>query len=336
MRNLSQLPKCHLHLHFVGSMRGRTLIELCRQKNIKLPYQLLKSSKVMLDPSQRGWHKFQELYEIARSCIDHPQEIQRILFEAVEDDQLEGSRRLEIQVDPTTYVKLFDNSYEKCVEFILEQLQAASAKFGVEVGLIIAASRLHGGEHALKLAELAAKYADQGVIGFGLSNDERVGSTSDFVPAFDVARQAGLILVPHGGEILGPNSLKDIIEKLHPQRIGHGVSAVGDPQLLREIVAQNITLEFSPVSNLHLGVVNLYKDFPLHKFLDAGVRCCLNADDPLLFEHRLLYQYVVAREYMRAVDSDLAQLAKYSIIGSTASHESKRRWLKEVDQWQTV
>jgi adenosine deaminase len=335
MRDIKKLPKAHLHLHFIGSMRGPTLIELCREKSIELPHELLFSSKVMLAPSAQGWDKFQKLYEIARSCITSPREVERIIFEAVEDDRNEGSRRLEIQLDPTSYGPIFDGSLEKCVEFVLEQLQKAGQKYDLETGLTIATSRLNGGDHARKLAQIALRYRDAGVIGFGLSNDERIGQTSDFVDAFNLIQGQGLIAVPHGGEILGPNSLHDIIDLLNPQRIGHGVTSISDPQLIERIIERNITLELCPVSNRHLGVVNLYKDFPLRQFLDAGVRCTLNADNPLLFERRLNSQFEVARKYMHASDSDLAVLARNSVEGSTASPASKTRWLEEIQQWES-
>jgi adenosine deaminase len=336
MRDINRLPKAHLHLHFIGSMRGSTLLEFCQEKSIQLPHELLYSSKVMLEQSARGWHQFQTLYEIARSCVDSPQEIQRIIFEAVEDDRNEGSRRLEIQLDPSSFSPIFDDSLEQCVEFVLDQLQAAGQKYQIETGLIIATSRLRGESHALKLARIAIQYRDAGIVGFGLSNDERMGQTSEFVPAFNLIHDQGLIAVPHGGEILGPNSLHDIINLLNPQRIGHGVTALLDPQLIERIVEQSITLEFSPVSNRHLGVVNLYKDFPLRQFLDLGVRCTLNADDPLLFERRLNYQFEIARKYMGATDSDLALLARNSVLGSTASQTSQTRWLKEIEQWESI
>src|SRR5699024_10409691 len=145
------------------------------------------------------------------------------------------------------------------------------------------------------------------VIGFGLSNDERRGDTAEFGPAFRIAREAGLLSVPHGGELLGPAHVRDVVEHLGPHRLGHGVRAAEEPALLEQVVQAGIGLEIVPASNASLGVVEQPGDVPLRQLVAAGARIALGADDPLLFGSRLVDQYATARAIGFA-DAELAAL----------------------------
>ena len=130
-------------------------------------------------------------------------------------------------------------------------------------------------------------------MGFGLSNDERRGSTADFAPAFRIAERAGLLLVPHGGELRGPEHIRLCLDALGAQRLGHGVRTAEDPALLERVVDAGVVLEVCPVSNVALGVYSDLTSVPLPTLLDAGAQVALGADDPLLFGSRLAGQYAL-------------------------------------------
>src|SRR5699024_10352532 len=292
-RDLALLPKAHLHLHFTGSMRPATLVELAREQGRRLPPSLRSAATIpdslRLPATQRGWFRFQHLYDAARAVVDSEAIMRRIVREAAEDDAAEGSGRLELQVDPTSYAK-FVGGITPALEIILDEAAAASAATGVEVAIIVAASRIRHPLEARTLARLAARHAGQ-VIGFGLSNDERRGTTAEFGPAFAIEARAGLALTPHGGELLGPGHLADVVDHLRPDRIGHGVRSAEDPALLERIVAAGVSLEVCPASNVSLGVYDEPGGVPLPQLLAAGTRIALGADDPLLFGSRLVDQY---------------------------------------------
>jgi adenosine deaminase len=171
------------------------------------------------------------------------------------------------------------------------------------------------------------------VIGFGLSNDERRGSTSEFAAAFRIARRAGLASVPHGGELLGPAHVREVVSTLAPDRLGHGVRAGEDPVLLDQLVSAGIALEVCPASNVGLGVYHDASAVPLPALVDAGARIALGADDPLLFGSRLLDQYVAARTVHGFDDARIADLARGSILASRASAGTKAALLADVDAW---
>lgn len=329
-RDLRDLPKAHLHLHFTGSMRPATLQELAGERGMRLPRSLTDDIALQVEPTRRGWFRFQRQYDTARAVVDSEQAMRRLLHEAVEDDAAEGSGRLELQVDPTSYAP-FVGGITPAVEIVLDQAERSEAATGVSVGIVIAASRTRHPLDARTLARLAARHAGR-VIGFGLSNDERRGDTAEFGPAFRIAREAGLLSVPHGGELLGPSHVRDVVEHLHPHRLGHGVRAVEDPQLLDRVVEAGIGLEVCPASNASLGVLQVAEDVPLRTLMAAGAQIALGADDPLLFGSRLLEQYETARR-IGLDDAELAGLAASSIRLSAAPEPVRSRLLDGVRDW---
>lgn len=332
---LVALPKTHLHMHFTGSMRPSTMAELATQEGIRLPHHLLVEDPLSVPADARGWFRFQRSYDSARSLVRSEATMRRLIREAAEDDAAEGSVRLEMQIDPTSYSP-WVGGITPALEIVLDEAKAASRATGVEVGVIVAASRVRHPLEARTLARLAAQYAGDGpgeVTGFGLSNDERAGNTAEFSSAFQIARQAGLDPVPHGGELRGPESIREVMGHLAPTRIGHGVRAAEDPALLERLVEEGVTFEICPTSNIQLGVFTDPKDVPLRTFLDKGAKVALSADDPLLFRSRLVDQYKLARDSHGFTNEELALFARHSVDASFATENSKRKWRSQIDDW---
>jgi adenosine deaminase len=335
VRDLVSLPKAHLHLHFTGSMRLATLAELAAARGVRLPAALLDETPVRPPADERGWFRFQRLYDAARACVRSEADMRRIVREAAHDDAAEGSGRLEIQVDPTSYAP-FVGGLTPALEIVLDEAAAASRASGVEVAVIVASSRTRHPLEARTLARLASRYAGDGpgqVVGFGLSNDERRGDTAEFAGAFAIARAAGLASVPHGGELLGAAHVSDVLEHLRPDRLGHGVRTAEDPAVLARVVEQGVALEVCPASNVSLGVYAEDGNVPLRALVAAGATLALGADDPLLFGSRLVAQYEVARTVHGFRDDELAELARGSVVASTASASTKAHLLAGVDAW---
>lgn len=333
---LATLPKAHLHLHFTGSMRPETMIQLAEEQGVRLPSHLLDHDPLTVPADARGWFRFQRSYDSARSLVRSEDVMRRVISEAAADDAAEGSVRLEIQVDPTSYAP-YVGGLTPALEIVLDEAKKASRETGVEIGVIVAASRTRHPLDARVLARLAAQYAgDQpgDVIGFGLSNDERTGDTATFANAFQIAKRAGLMLVPHGGELLGPQSIREVVGHLAPQRLGHGVRAAEDRDLLNRLVDDGIAFEICPTSNVSLGVYHDKKEVPLRQFLDAGATIALGADDPLLFRSRLVDQYKMAQDSHGFTSRQLASLARSSIEASRASAASKQKWVGQVRTWE--
>jgi adenosine deaminase len=331
--DLTALPKAHLHLHLTGAMRHSTMVELAARHGVSLPPALTEEWPPHLSTAdERGWFRFQRLYDTARSVLRTPADLYRLVLETAEDERAEGSGWLELQADPSGYASRY-GGITAFTELLLDAAAVAAQATGVGIAIIIAANRTKHPLDARTLARLAVQFAGRGVVGFGLSNDERRGPAAEFERAFSIAGRAGLLLVPHAGELLGAASVTATLDRLHADRIGHGVRAVEDPEVVKRLAAGGVTLEVCPSSNVALGVEPDAAAVPVRILFEAGVPVALSADDPLLFGRRLVRQYEIARDVHGFSPRELADLARMSVLGSAAPPSVRARLLAAIDTW---
>jgi adenosine deaminase len=336
MHDLAALPKAHLHLHLTGAMRHSTLVGLARLHGVALPPALTEDWPPRLSAAdERGWFRFQRLYDLARSVLRTPGDLYRLVRETAEDERAEGSGWLELQADPSGYAGRF-GGLTAFTELLLDAAATAAAATGVGIGIVIAANRTKHPLDARTLARLAARFSGHGVVGFGLSNDERRGPAEDFERAFAIAERAGLLRVPHAGELVGPVSVSATLDRLHADRIGHGVRSVEDPEIVKRLAATGVTLEVCPSSNVALGVAANPAAVPVRTLFEADVRIALGADDPLLFGRRLVKQYEIARDAHGFTPPELAELARTAVLASAAPAGLRTRLLSGIDTWRAA
>lgn len=316
-RDLRALPKANLHLHLTGSMRPSTAAELAAR------YGLPPLPTVPIEPGVvHGWDAFQARYDTARAAVRSAEDIARVVREAVEQDAADGVGWTELQVDPTSYADRL-GSLEAVVEALLD------AARDLPVGVILAASWGADPQRAERIAGLAVKYAPYGVVGFGLSNDERRGRVSDFVPAFRLVADAGLARVPHAGFYEGAWHVHECVELLGATRIGHGLTALQDPSVVALLAERQVTLEVCPTSYPPFGVTPAQGAVPA--LLADSVPVALATDDPLLFGVGMVGQYEVARQ--ACSDAELAAIAATSVGASHAPAGLRRQLLAGIRDW---
>lgn len=330
MRELRTLPKAHLHLHLTGSARLSTIQELAQKYGVDLPSSLTNND-IDWDGS-RDWSLFQGRYDAARQTIRSAEDVRRIIREAAEDDAAEGSRWLELQVDPTSYARHL-GGVVPAVEIMLAACQEATQVSGIGVVLVLAVSWAVSPQWAEDVARVAARYAHHGVVGFGISNDERLGEPDTFVPACRIARDAGLLVTPHAGFFTDHYHVRRCVELLGARRIGHGISATTSAQTLGILRREEVTMEICPTSYLPLNVLPALTHIPIIEFQRAGVAVALGADDPLIFGTRLAGQYEIVRDAHDLCDAALADLARQSVRASTAPAEMRTTFLADIDRW---
>jgi adenosine deaminase len=332
-RDLVRLPKAHLHLHLAGAMRPATLLELAAEQGRRLPPELVDPAGARLDvTARRGWSRFQRLYDAARDVITGPAEVRRLVQEIAEDERAAGSAWVEVQVDPSSYAARL-GGLQATVELVLDAMRAAERATGVGMALVVAANRTRHPGDAETLARVARRFAGDGVVGFGLSNDETKGRPEEFAKAFRIARDAGLLSVPHAGELRGIRSVVGAVEVLGAHRLGHGVRSVEDPVTVALLAERGVVLEVCPASNVALGVAGAVELVPVRELRAAGVPVALGADDPLLFRSGLLEQYAAVRAQQGLDDAALAGLAGDAVRGSAAPAQVKDRLLAGIMGW---
>ncbi|MFT4305833.1 MAG: adenosine deaminase [Microbacterium sp.] len=321
-RELAALPKGHLHIHLEAAMRPATLRRLAAERDVALP----------ATTGFAGFTAFAAMYQGLLAVLGAPEDLALLVDEAVEDAAADGAVYIEFGVSPQLYVDAF-GSAAAALDAHLAAARAAGQTHGVEVGLMVTVDRTLGAEAARELARLAASRAGRGVVSLGLANEERGHPAGEFAEAFAIAKAAGLQSAPHAGELVGAESVREAIEALDADRILHGVRAIEDPELVRLIAERGICLDVCPTSNVLLDVVPDLSLHPLPRLLAAGVRCSINADDPILFGPGILDEYVAARDRIGLSDAQLADCARSSIESTLASEATKQRARAGIDAW---
>ena len=210
---------------------------------------------------------------------------------------------------------------------LAEGAERAKAKTGIETRLLVVGIRHFGPERVVKAAEYAARRPHPLVTGFNLAGEERMHSVSDFARAFDIARDAGLGITIHAGELSGAFSVRDALDHVRPSRISHGVRAVEDADLVRRLAEEGVVLEVCPGSNVALGVFQDFESHPLRALHAAGVRVTLNSDDPPFFNTSLAREYEVAATVMGFGDDALLGMTRTAIEAAFVDEPTRRTLL---------
>jgi adenosine deaminase len=314
MRDLGTLPKAHLHLHLEGAMRPGTLQEMAAESGIEVP-------------PIRGFGSFAAfsgMYVAACEVLSTPEALQRLVREVVEDAAVDGAA----WVEPAIYLPHHNQRIgppQLTLDIVLEAAAHAAEEFGIGVGIVVAADRTVDPSDSVDQANLAVKYAGRGVVGFGLANDETDWPPEPFAPAFAIAREAGLLSVPHAGELAGPASVIGALDALGADRIRHGIRSVEDPGLVAELAGRGTVLDVCPLSNLRTGVVRSLEEHPLPQLVAAGVRCSISTDDPAMFDTDL------SRDYEAAGSLGVSPRAAYEAgLAGALCDEGTRENLRQI------
>ncbi|SNQ50798.1 putative adenosine/adenine deaminase [Frankia canadensis] len=322
-RDLRSLPKGHLHLHFELSMRPATLADLAADAGIPTP-------------RTTGFSEFGGFSEVIGGILPvfrRPADFERLVDEMVEDAAAEGVVYVEPSFWPYAHLGVF-GSAEAAWETVLARSEEAGARHGVTVRWMAAVDRVFdSSEAAVDVARLALRFADGGVVGLGLHNDENGWPPEPFEAAFRLAVDGGLLSTPHAGELDGPASVRGAIEALNADRLQHGIRAIEDPALVDVLLERGTCLDVCPTSNLLLSVVPRLADHPLPALLRAGVNCSINADDPLLFGPTCLEEYELCRAELGLSDEDLAACARSSVRAGALPASVRDNALAGIDAW---
>lgn len=277
-------PKIELHVHLEATLEPATLLLLGRRNGVALPADTEGELRERL--RFRSFDEFIQLWIATTAVLRHGDDFRQMVVDYAGRAAAQGCLYIEGIVSPTERVRrgsgwreMFGGCYEGIVE--------ARERFGVEVRLTPDLTRDLGPELAETAVRHLRRYRDRGVVAVGLGGSEHLFPPEPFARAFAMARAAGLGSVPHAGEVAGPASVRAALDVLHADRIRHGVRAVEDPGLLRELAARGVVLDVTPVSNVRTGVVESLAAHPLPRLVAAGVRCSISTDDPVLMETSL-------------------------------------------------
>ncbi len=326
---IAGLPKAELHVHHVGSASPRIVAELAARHPGVVP----------ADPDElrsffefRDFAHFVEVYLSVVDLIRTPEDVRTLTYEVARDMAAQQLRYAELTCTPYTSV-IRGIPIEAYTEAIEDARVAAERDFGLVLRWIYDIP----GESGLPAADATLGYAlghaPDALVGFGLGGPEIGVPRPQFEPHFDAARAAGLHSVPHAGETTGAQTVWDAVRLLGAERIGHGVSAVGDPELLAHLARHGIPLEVCPTSNVATRAVASLDAHPLRTFVEAGVLVTINSDDPPMFGTDLNAEYAVAAELLDLDEAGVARLAQSAVVASFAPDDVKRALIAEIEAY---
>ena len=322
MRDLATLPKAHLHLHLEAGMSPALLKSLADKYERDVP-------------TIRGYGNFAAFSDTYVAATDVLRE--REDWELLADELCAGHARAgAAYLEPSFWAGNYRHRFASdaaCWEMLFDVFDGASARHHVTVRFMVAVDRvLDSAEDAVVLANLALSYPDH-VVSFGLHNDE-VGHPPDaFVDGFAVAREGGLLITPHAGELESGQFVADSLDLLGADRIQHGVRSFEVPGLPERLAEAGVCLDVCPTSNIMLSVFPSLSEHTLPALLDLGIPCSVNGDDPLLFGPGLLEEYELCRAEFGFDDARMATIARSSIIHSGAPTGVKVDALDGIDAW---
>lgn len=311
---LHALPKIDLHRHLEGSLRLRTLAEIAREHSIDLPGYAIEDLRPLatVNGRQTGFQPFLEKFRFLRRFYPTREAVERVAYEAVTDAAEDNVRYLELRFNPVALAQNRAFSLGAVTAWVCAAVREAQRERDIRANLIVQIGREETLNTATELLDVALAHRDEGVVGLDLAGDERTHSATRFIDLFRRARAEGLHITVHAGEVGGPANVAEAIEHLHAERIGHGVRAVGDPQVVRLIRERQVALEVCPTSNVQTGVVRDFWHHPLPDMLAMGLSVSINTDDPSISDTTLTDEYWVA---MSAMGITL-QAIKETIVGA--------------------
>ena len=325
MRDLTRLPKAHLHVHAESAIRWSTLREIGAANGVTVPGHPTGGRSVFA-----GFRHFADHNAVVRDCLRWAEDFERIALEFCEDEAAQSTGYAEVTFTAAAHGERL-GQLEMPLEALLRGLAAGYAAYGVECRVILDHSRRRSVERAWRTFELAVHHASDGVVGMGLAGEESY-SLEPFVDVLEAAREAGLHLVHHAGESCGPESIREALEIGHAERLGHGIRVLDDDALVAEVRERAIPLEVCPSSNVALGFVASFRDHPLSHLRDAGLIVTVNTDIPSVVGTSLTAEYVRVRDAF-GYDDVLVELARAPIEASFAPGATKARLRQETDAW---
>ncbi len=293
---LREMPKVELHLHLEGSIRPEILLQLAQRHNVDLPAS--SEAEIRNWYTFRDFNHFVQIYINIVKVLQQPDDFSLITYDLGKTLAAQNVRYAEVTWTPGLHIDKPGLSFEAILDGINAGRDQARSEFGIDMRWIpdIARNLEAEPEVAERIARLVSSQRGQdgGIVALGLGGMEVDFPPEMFTNAFAIARQNGLPGNPHAGETVGPSSIWGSLRSLQACRIGHGVRAIEDPELVQYLVDQQVPLEVNPTSNLCLGVYPSYESHALKQLVEAGVLVTINSDDPPMFNTTINDEYVHA------------------------------------------
>lgn len=331
------LPKVDLHRHLEGSLRLESLVAIGREYRLDVPAGTIESLRpfVQVTHDPPSHISFLQKFETLRRFYCSPEVIYRLAYEAVADAANDNVRYLELRFSPQALARVRNFRLADVTDWVIGAAEQSGRDHHIQLGLIISLVRHEPAAQARQVAEIAFERAGRGIVGLDLAGDEVNYPAGPFRDLFWEANRLGLGTTTHAGEWLGAESVRYAIETLQVRRIGHGVRAIEEPEVINLIRKQGTTLEICLTSNIQTGVSAL-AHHPLPRLLAAGLPVTLNTDDPAVSNITLSQEYAIATRQFQLKEAELEQMTRQAIQAAFLPPAQKQELLNTIYPSPTV
>jgi aminodeoxyfutalosine deaminase len=337
---IQSLPKAELHLHLEGSVDPATVAELSRRYNTPLPtqnnrYDVAGSGDVLTEDDVRRLYSYKDFngflmaFKSVTERLRSPEDYELVTYRLMQKLRQQNIVHAEVYVS-VGVIRWRGQPVEPIFEGMERGRERGQRDFGVSLLWIFDAVRHFGPEAAAEVFNLAARLRDRNVVGIGLGGDEARGPAEGFRDLYKKAADNGLRLTAHAGETTGPESVWGAIN-IGAERIGHGLSAASDPELMEVMAQKQVPVEMCITSNLRTGACKELQEHPVRKFFDEGLMVTLSTDDPAMFQTSLNKEFEIAQQEFSFTEDHLRELARNSIEASFLPVEKKLRFMQQID-----
>jgi aminodeoxyfutalosine deaminase len=284
-------PKIELHVHLEATVKPETLLEIARRNDIRLPATTVEELRNLY--RYRDFDHFMEVWTLTTNALRHYDDFRQVVVAYAEEAARHGAVYIEGIFSPIERVWR-GVDWDEIFAGYCDGAEEAAELHDVEIRLTPDITRGAPLEYASEAVRYSVKYSDRGIVGIGLGGEENLYPPEPFAPVFAAAKAEGLASVPHAGEVVGVESVRGALDALAADRIRHGIRAVDDPGLVRELARRELVLDVCPISNVRTGAVRSLEEHPLPQLVAAGVKCSISTDDPQMFDTDLTRDYAAA------------------------------------------
>lgn len=328
------LPKVELHRHLEGSLRLSTMLDIARKHGVTVPVSMLNLSGLVQvqDQDPLTFSNFLEKFKTLRLFYRSPDVIHRVTREAVEDAAKDNVRYMELRFTPVALSRAEGFPLHDVMDWVITSAQEAAKEFRIKVGLIASVNRHESPELAEQVSWLAVEHIKNGMLGLDLAGNEAEFKSKPFHDVFKEAKQSGLHITIHAGEWGPAENVRDAIENVGAERIGHGVRVLEDDAVTALAKERGVVFEVCVTSNFQSGVVNEVEKHPLPHMLKKGLKVTVNTDDPSVSRITLSNEFQTIHEKLNVSMDALKRSVIASAEASFLPDSEKAKLVKNLTE----
>ncbi|MGG7057710.1 adenosine deaminase [Clostridium nigeriense] len=331
--DIKNLPKIELHCHLDGSLRVETVIELAKKENINLESYEYDHVKKLLSVEENcsSLDEYLEKFDLPNMVLQSKENLRRAAYELLEDASKENIKYIEVRFAPIFHLKN-GLSLEEVIESVIEGIKDAEKDYDINGNIIVSCIRGLGLEHVYDSIEAGSKFIEKGVVAIDLAAAEKEDFAYDYIDAMKLAKKKGFRITIHAGETGFGKNVRDAINLLGAERIGHGVFIYNDKDAYKLVKENKITLEMCPKSNIDTKAVNKYNDHPIYNYYKDDIKVTISTDN------RTVSNISLNEETNNVVNTFDITLEEYkeiyinSVQAAFCTEEIKEKLLKDIEK----